>query len=377
MMTLHVASIFLHLMVAHARAEGGCPCENAGAGREVAIDSKTALSMCGDQYDLRTPQERDEFRTDLKACGVPVEDMWRSDDGRYRVPMWPHETLHPRWDRAAEHGVVMARIAVGLVQQREEAAMQQARLFVQNCRAQRSVEACDPAALRFEDDRWAQAAREYAQSTPGDAMSSVCRPPSPTATGPAGIALDGTNTIVVRSDDHCVVRIDASGLPVGAAILGRCGGRGTGPLLDGPSHVAVSPLTGAVYVSDTGNNRVVRVIGADVSDVIGDGSASTAGEGVPARDFPIDAPRQLAIDAWGNLFIASNKVVRVVANVDGDDDADGDDQVLAIYGRGDRAAFPERESLCIAAIALADDGSVFVADTCLGFLVRLTRQAPP
>jgi sugar lactone lactonase YvrE len=197
------------------------------------------------------------------------------------------------------------------------------------------------------------------------------------ATGPAGIALDGTNTIVVRSDDHCVVRIDASGLPVGAAILGRCGGRGTGPLLDGPSHVAVSPLTGAVYVSDTGNNRVVRVLGADVSDVIGDGSASTAGEGVPARDFPIDAPRQLAIDARGNLFIASNKVVRVVANVDGDDDADGDDQVLTIYGRGDRAAFPERESLCIAALALADDGSVFVADTCLGFLVRLTRQAPP
>jgi len=31
----------------------------------------------------------------------------------------------------------------------------------------------------------------------------------------------------------------------------------------------------------------------------------------------------------------------------------------------------------IAALALADDGSVFVADTCLGFLVRLTRQAPP
>jgi hypothetical protein len=31
----------------------------------------------------------------------------------------------------------------------------------------------------------------------------------------------------------------------------------------------------------------------------------------------------------------------------------------------------------IAVLALADDGSVFVADTCLGFLVRLTRQAPP
>jgi cysteine-rich repeat protein len=197
------------------------------------------------------------------------------------------------------------------------------------------------------------------------------------ATGPAGVAVDATGTIVVRSSQHCVVRVDDAGRLQGPPILGRCGARGTGPLLDGPTHVAVSSITGAVYVSDTGNNRVVRVLGDDVTTVIGDGSPSSAGEGVPASAFPIDAPRQLALDARGNLFIAGNNVVRVVAHIDDSDDADGNDRVFSIYGRGNRAAFPERESLCIAALALADDGSVFVADQCQGFLVRLTRQTAP
>jgi cysteine-rich repeat protein len=194
---------------------------------------------------------------------------------------------------------------------------------------------------------------------------------------PGGVAVDGNSFVVARDDAHCVVRVGRDGVQAATPVLGRCGVRGAGSLLDGPTHVAVSPSTGAIYVSDTNNHRVLRVAGGVVDVVIGDGSPSSAGEGGPARLFPVLTPRQLAIDAFGNLYVASARTVRVIANVDDDQDADGDDRVFTVYGGGDRVNFPERDSLCIGAIALGDDGSVFAADSCQGFMVQLVRRRVP
>jgi cysteine-rich repeat protein len=198
---------------------------------------------------------------------------------------------------------------------------------------------------------------------------------------PRGVAVDGNSFVVARDDAHCVVRVGRDGVQASTPVLGRCGVRGAGSLLDGPTHVAVSPSTGAIYVSDTNNHRVLRVAGAGagagVDVVIGDGSPSSAGEGGPARLFPVLSPRQLAIDEFGNLYVASARTVRVIANVDGDSDADGDDSVSTIYGGGERLTFPERDSLCIAGLSLGADGSVFAADSCQGFMVQLVRRRVP
>lgn len=105
--------------------------------------------------------------------------------------------------------------------------------------------------------------------------------------------------------------------------------------------------------------------------VVGDGSVSSAGEGRPARLFPVNAPRGLGVDRFGNLWVTSTTTVRLIANIDGDDDADGDDLVLTPYGAGDRVDFPEADSFCLEALAVVDDG-IYVADACQGFLVRLT-----
>ncbi len=128
-------------------------------------------------------------------------------------------------------------------------------------------------------------------------------------------------------------------------------------------------------MSDTGNHRVLRIVSDQSEVVIGDGSVSSAGEGAPARRFPVAAPRQLALDAHGNLFVASSTTVRQIANVDGDDDADGDDAVFTIFGL-ERAAYPESDAFCVSALAASTDGGgVFVADGCQGFMVEL--QATP
>jgi len=194
---------------------------------------------------------------------------------------------------------------------------------------------------------------------------------------PAGIAYDivDDSFVVAEEDNHCVRRVDRDGLVLGT-VAGVCGTRGSfRGFLNHPDHVALSPTSGALYVADTDNHRVLRVIDDATDIVIGDGSVSSAGEGSPARLFPVNAPRQLALDEHGNLFVTSTTTVRLVANVDGDDDADGDDRVFTIFGGGDRAAFPENSTLCMSALAVAD-GHAFAADTCQGFVVELQPGVP-
>ncbi len=71
--------------------------------------------------------------------------------------------------------------------------------------------------------------------------------------------------------------------------------------LSRPTHVTVSP-TGNVFIADTGNHRVLKVGPAGgLIEVIGDGTPSSAGDGGPARRFPVDSPGQLAVDGHGNL----------------------------------------------------------------------------
>jgi cysteine-rich repeat protein len=194
--------------------------------------------------------------------------------------------------------------------------------------------------------------------------------------GPAGIDYDlATDTFVVADEaDHCVKRVGRDGVTL-ETIFGRCGGPGLFPgFLNAPAHVVVWPDTGAVYVADTGNDRVLRVQGGAASVVIGDGSVSSAGEGAPARLFPVNAPGQLAFDAFGNLYVASTTTLRLVANVDGDDDVDGDDRVFTIFGGGARDAFPESDTFCLKTVVVNEDGRVFAADACQGFMVELIPQ---
>jgi hypothetical protein len=88
----------------------------------------------------------------------------------------------------------------------------------------------------------------------------------------------------------------------------------------------------------------------------------------------VAGPGQLAVDGHGNLYVTSTTTVRLVANVDGDADADGDDRVITIFGGGDRFAFPESSALCLAGLALSAAGHVQISDSCQGFLVELSLK---
>ena len=194
--------------------------------------------------------------------------------------------------------------------------------------------------------------------------------------GPAGIFYEQNSGTFLVADEraHCVVRASIEDEVTTTNLYGTCGTLGSYPgYLNSPTHIISSPHSDALYVSDTGNHRVLRVSTNGVSElVIGDGSVSSAGEGAPARLFPIHSPRQLAMDSSGNLYVASARTLRMVANIDGDDEADGDDRVSTLFGVGDRLQFPESDSFCISALSLSASGDVYAADSCQGHLVRVS-----
>jgi cysteine-rich repeat protein len=197
---------------------------------------------------------------------------------------------------------------------------------------------------------------------------------------PAGIAhdLESDSFMIADADAHCIRRVTLTRQAPDSAtaedVFGQCGVAGAFPgFLNQPTHALVSPTSGALYIADTGNHRVLRVDFPDaVTVVLGDGSVSSAGEGSPARLFPVNAPRQLAFDDFGNLYVASTTTVRLVANGDGDVDADGDDRVSTIFGGGARSTFPESDAFCLRALTVDHQTNrVFVADACQGFVVEL------
>jgi sugar lactone lactonase YvrE len=219
-------------------------------------------------------------------------------------------------------------------------------------------------------------------------MRALTLPDDAALVAPAGAVFDergGSATLVIADEgDGCVKRVDLDGGPT-VVLAGVCGAAGSLlPFLDGPTHIAISPLTGAVYVSDARNQRVVRVEvdgqgepAGDARIVLGGG----AGSGIPARFSPVESPGQLAVDAYGNLFVTSRTTVREVINavadlggVDVEVDGDGREQAVTIFGSADRSSFPESVAQCLSGLALEDDHTVLVADSCLGFLVAITPE---
>jgi streptogramin lyase len=93
------------------------------------------------------------------------------------------------------------------------------------------------------------------------------------------------------------------------------GGKAAAAVLSEPSGVAVDSA-GDLFIADTGNN-VVREVGAAtgiIRTIAGNGTAGYHGDGGPASGAELNQPRAVAIDAYGNVFVAdtANYVVREV-----------------------------------------------------------------
>src|ERR1035441_9026232 len=135
-----------------------------------------------------------------------------------------------------------------------------------------------------------------------------------------GVAVDRLGNLYLSDSDHHRVRkIDTKGVittiaGTGLAGLSGDGGPATAAQLDTPYGVAVD-LAGAVYVADYNNNRVRR-IGPDgvIATFAGSGGEASSGDGGPATAAQLLEPRNVALDAAGNVYISefgANRVRKV------------------------------------------------------------------
>lgn len=142
---------------------------------------------------------------------------------------------------------------------------------------------------------------------------------------PFGLAVDAAgNIFIADTGNHRIRKVDPQGNittvagngtainnPGSGAALGD-GGQATSASLFGPESVAVD-AAGNLFIADALHRRVRRVdaVTGIITTVAGNGGSGFTGDGGPATDAQINAPRGVALDATGNLFIADNQNNRI------------------------------------------------------------------
>jgi len=196
---------------------------------------------------------------------------------------------------------------------------------------------------------------------------------------PYGVATSPDGSLYIAASNNRVRRVSPDGVITtvagnGAAGFSGDGGPATSASLN-PYGVAVGP-DGGLYIADCGNNRVRRV-GPDgvITTAAGNGMAGFGGDGGPATQAALNCPWDVATGPDGSLYIAdfnNNRVRRV-----------GPDGVIAtVAGKaggsfggfsGDGGPATQAELSRPASVALAPDGSLYIADT---YNARIRRVGP-
>src|SRR5262249_40977725 len=134
---------------------------------------------------------------------------------------------------------------------------------------------------------------------------------------PEGIAADNFgNLFILDKGNERIRKVDPTGIITTVAGNGTKGFSGDGgpaisAELNDPSRLAVdSP--GNLFISDTCNDRVRKVDPTGtITTVAGNGTEGFSGDGGPATRAKLNVPVGLAVDKFGNLFIADVYNARV------------------------------------------------------------------
>jgi hypothetical protein len=150
------------------------------------------------------------------------------------------------------------------------------------------------------------------------------------------------------------------------------GGPATQALLNAPQHLAFDPA-GNLYISDLLNHRVRRVdANGSISTVAGTGQEGKSGDGGPAAQAQLAGPQDVAVDAAGNLYISDNRNLRV-RRVDGKTGI-----ITTVAGGGTEPLKDGATATAVALgapreLAVDSAGNLFIGD---GGLNRILKVSP-
>ncbi len=171
---------------------------------------------------------------------------------------------------------------------------------------------------------------------------------------PAGLAVDRTGALYIADSQNQRVRKMVPGGTIATVLGGSSGTRLLTPM-------AVAPdLSGGLYVADS--SAAVRAAAANGAwiNVAGTGVPGFSGDFGPARAAQLAAPRDLALDAMGNLYIADGVRIRQVDLSGTMHTVAGDGYLQAI---GDGGPAVSAALLQPSAIVLDAAGGLYIADT--------------
>jgi sugar lactone lactonase YvrE len=185
---------------------------------------------------------------------------------------------------------------------------------------------------------------------------------------PSGIAFDGAGNLLVADSGNSRIRqITPSGVIAtvagnGLADFSGDGGPATSAALKAPRRVA-SDSAGNLFIADSGNNRIRKIAPSGViSTVAGSGSGGFSGDGGPAPAAQLANPRDMAVTPDGNLFIADtgNRRVREVTSVGTIATVAGNGS----YGfSGDGGPASSAQLISPQGLALDPAGNLFISDS--------------
>ena len=183
---------------------------------------------------------------------------------------------------------------------------------------------------------------------------------------PSSVAFDAAgNLYFADTNRHVVYESSLAGVlsvVAGDGVQGFSGdgGAATSAELSSPQGVAVGP-DGTLYIADTGNQRVRVVAGGLIATLAGNGTAGFAGDGAAPSDAPFRGPNALAIDASGAILISdagNERVRRISAGVIQTIAGNG---LQGFAGDGGPATAAELDTPI--GLAVSGDGRIFVADS--------------
>src|SRR5438093_1444496 len=142
-------------------------------------------------------------------------------------------------------------------------------------------------------------------------------PATAASCAPYRVARDSAgNLYVADGSSRRIRKVSAAGIITTVAGRGNdqfSGDGGPAPLAEliQPLDVAVDPA-GNVYIADEGSNRIRKVNTAGtISTIAGNGKDGFNGDGGPATSASLNAPRGIAVDAAGNVYIVDAGNLRI------------------------------------------------------------------
>ena len=134
---------------------------------------------------------------------------------------------------------------------------------------------------------------------------------------PCGVAVDTSgNLFIADTRNNCIRKVGNNGIIATVAGNGTSGysgdgGAATNAELNEPFGLAVDSFSN-LFIADEGNSRIRKVgINGTITTVAGNGTDGYSGDGGAATNAELNTPEGVAVDSFGNLFIADEGNSRI------------------------------------------------------------------